>query len=156
MNKAFIKEDDIDTEVRWDEPLGDEPRRMTPDGYDAYRRELDELERVGEALDDVGQRRARFLRRLIPLMIVVPPHTGEPRAFFGAWVTVEDEDGMRRTYRLVGRDEVSASRNYVNVDAPVGRALLGKKAGDVGVIVRPDGEYENLDVIEVSWAPPGA
>ncbi|MBM4355730.1 MAG: GreA/GreB family elongation factor [Deltaproteobacteria bacterium] len=154
MNKAFIKEDDIDSEVRWEEPLGEEPRLVTPEGFERYRSELEMLERGAGSLDAQGERRLLFLRRLLPLMSVVPPRPGEQRAYFGAWVTVEDEDGQTRVYRLVGRDEVSSSASHVNVDAPVGRALLGKKAADVGVIARPDGEYENLEILEVSWTPP--
>jgi len=155
MNKAFIREDDIDTDVRWDEPLGDEPRLVTPEGHERFRAELEGLEEAADALDDVGERRLRFLRRLLPLMSVVPPQFGEIRACFGAWVTVEDEDEQTRVYRLVGRDEAGASNSHVNVGAPIGRALLGKKAGDVGVVVRPSGEYENLEILEVSWTDPG-
>jgi len=156
MNKAFIKEDDIDNEVRWEEPLGNEPRLVTPEGYEQYRLELEQLELAppSESAADKLNSRIRFLRRLLALMSVVSPSPGEPRAYFGAWVTVEDEDEQTRIYRLVGRDEVDASTNFVNVDAPIGRALLGKKAGDVGVIVRPDGEYENLEIVAVSWEAP--
>jgi transcription elongation factor GreB len=88
------------------------------------------------------------------LTVVDPkPHPAR-RAFFGAWVTVEDEAGEERTYRLVGPDEFDAARGLISVDAPLGRALLGKAAGDAVTVQRPAGAAE-LTVVAVSWTAPG-
>ncbi len=97
-------------------------------------------------------RRLRFLsERMDDLTVVDPAPRRDGRAFFGAWVTVEHEDGEERSYRLVGPDESDAARGLVSVDAPLGRALLGKRAGDTTVVHRPAGTVE-LVVVEISWA----
>jgi transcription elongation factor GreB len=100
-------------------------------------------------------RRLRFLSvKMDSLTVVDPkPHPGG-RAYFGAWVTVEDAGGEERTVRLVGPDEFDVPRGLVSVDAPLGRALLGKREGDVARVQRPDGEVE-VTVVVVAWAPPG-
>lgn len=99
-------------------------------------------------------RRLRFLsERMDALTVVDPKPHPAGRAFFGAWVTVEHEDGEERTYRLVGPDEFDVGRGLISVDAPLGRALLGKREGDVTVVQRPVGRVE-LTVVGVSWQGP--
>jgi transcription elongation factor GreB len=99
-------------------------------------------------------RRLRFLSlRMDALTVVEPaPHPGG-RAFFGAWVTVEHEDGDERTYRLVGPDEFDVPQGLISVDAPLGRALLGKREGDTAVVQRPAGALEIM-VVGISWTEP--
>jgi transcription elongation factor GreB len=99
-------------------------------------------------------RRLRFLsERMDALTVIDPkPHPGR-RAFFGAWVTVEDEEGGERTYRLVGADELDVGRGLISVDAPLGRALLGKGEGDTVVVQRPAGAAE-FTVVRIRWAAP--
>jgi transcription elongation factor GreB len=100
-------------------------------------------------------RRLRFLSvRMDTLTVVDPAPHPAGRAYFGAWVTVEDDDGEERTYRLVGPDEFDVARGLLSVDAPLGRALLGKREGDVARVQRPAGVVE-LTVLEVRWSAPG-
>lgn len=97
-------------------------------------------------------RRLRFLsERMDALTVVQPRPHPEGRAFFGAWVTIEQEDGARRTYRLVGPDEFDVARGLISVEAPLGRALLGRREGDAVVVRRPAGSLE-LTVLAVSWS----
>ncbi len=99
-------------------------------------------------------RRLRFLsERMDALTVVEPAPRRDGRAFFGAWVTVEHEDGDERTYRLVGPDESDAARGLVSVDAPLGRALLGKREGDTAIVQRPVGTVE-ITVVEICWTAP--
>ncbi|GAO01902.1 transcription elongation factor GreB [Anaeromyxobacter sp. PSR-1] len=99
-------------------------------------------------------RRLRFLSEKMDSLSVVEPRAHpDGRAFFGAWVTVEHEDGQERRYRLVGPDEFDVSAGLISVDAPLGRALLGKREGDMVVVHRPAGMVE-LTVVEVSWSAP--
>src|SRR5690606_6254031 len=73
-------------------------------------------------------RRIRFLtRRLDSLTVVEPSSEQEGAVRFGAWVTVEDEDGERQTWRIVGPDEFDVKAGRISVDSPLARALLGKK-----------------------------
>src|SRR5512142_978779 len=98
--------------------------------------------------------RLRFLsQRLDALTVVEPAPRPDGRAFFGAWVKVEHEDGSERTYRLVGPDESDAARGLVSVDAPFGRALLGKREGDTAVVQRPVGSVE-ITIVAICWSPP--
>ena len=100
-------------------------------------------------------RRLRFLAgRMDSLTVVEPSPHPSGRAFFGAWVTVEHEDGAERTYRLVGPDELNVAAGHISVEAPLGRALLGKGEGDSVVVQRPAGTLE-LVVTCVRWSPPG-
>ena len=50
--------------------------------------------------------------------------------FFGATVDVEDEDGKKKTYQIVGPDEANPTEGRVSFQSPLGRALLKKKVGD--------------------------
>jgi len=98
-------------------------------------------------------RRLRFLsERLDALTVMDPRPDPTGRAFFGAFVTVEDGDGEERTYRLVGPDEFDVARGLISVEAPLGRALLGRRAGDAVSVERPAGSLE-IVVVRVAWAP---
>jgi transcription elongation factor GreB len=74
------------------------------------------------------------------------------RAFFGATVTVEDEDGEVATYQIVGGDELTGELGpgRISYEAPLGKALLGKREGDVVRVRRPAGPIE-LTVVKVEW-----
>jgi hypothetical protein len=52
-------------------------------------------------------------RRLESARVVEPRTDGEPVIFFGATVEVEDEDGARATYRIVGEDEIDLDKGLV-------------------------------------------
>jgi transcription elongation factor GreB len=72
--------------------------------------------------------------------------------FFGAWVTVEDENGERSTYRIVGSDEIDPNRGFISVDSPLARALLKKTVSEEFIVQLPKGAVEYV-VIDVRYAP---
>ena len=86
-------------------------------------------------------RRVRFLRkRLNGIRIVDQKPSDTGKVYFGAWFTLTDEHGASAEYRLVGPDEVGFGANYISMDAPLGRAVLGKPI-DADITVRtPEGE----------------
>jgi transcription elongation factor GreB len=87
-------------------------------------------------------RRIRFLtKRLEAARVITETHDGDA-VFFGAWVTVEDEEGERREYRIVGEDEVDPVAGRISWRSPLGRALLKKSAGDVVTVQRPAGAVD--------------
>lgn len=97
--------------------------------YQYRKKELRELDR-----------RIRYLQKRLPDLKVVsgtPPETD--KAFFGAWVQVEDGAGEVSRLRIVGADEYDALRNWISVDSPVARALLGRRAGDTVRVRTPTG-----------------
>jgi len=87
-------------------------------------------------------RRIRFLTKRIEELNVVDggPRKDEDRVYFGAWVTVEGEDGESQRYQLVGPDEFDAGAGRISVDSPVGRALMGKRLEDEVNVRRPKGD----------------
>jgi transcription elongation factor GreB len=96
-------------------------------------------------------RRMRYLtKRLESAMVVDPAKQEGDKIFFGATVELEDEEGALRTYRIVGEDEIDSGRGDISWRSPVGRALLGKRAGDVITVRRPAGETE-LEIVAVRY-----
>jgi transcription elongation factor GreB len=87
-------------------------------------------------------RRVRYLRqRLDGLKVVEGPPADRSRAWFGAWVTIEDADGRTRRHRIVGPDEFDREPGYLSMDAPLGRALLGRRVGDEFEVQLPGGTF---------------
>jgi transcription elongation factor GreB len=156
------------------------PRYITPQGFKRIAEELDRIWSVtrprvvaeveaAAALGDrsenaeyiYGKKKLRELdhrlrelsERMDSLTVVEPRPHPSGRAYFGAWVTVEQHDGEERRYRLVGPDEFDVGLGFISVEAPLGRALLGKKQGDVVLVQKPGGTAE-LTVVEIGWEPP--
>ncbi|CAH0239822.1 Transcription elongation factor GreB [Pseudomonas sp. Bi70] len=71
--------------------------------------------------------RVRFLSKRLEKLKVVDTRPSDPgKVYFGAWVTVEDEDGVEARYRIVGPDELDLKLNLISIDSPLARALVGK------------------------------
>ena len=180
MSKAFVKDDEaaIEDDPPSDRtPRREGASYITPEGFRAMREELDHLWKIerprvtSEVAEAAAQgdrsenaeyiygkkrlaeidRRVRYLGRRIDEATVVAP-TGDHggRAFFGAWVTVEDPEGARATYRIVGPDETEVSKGQISVESPLARALLGKGAGDEVTFARPKGQA-TFSIIEVAY-----
>ncbi len=91
--------------------------------------------------------RVRYLTKRIENATIVEDKPRDPsKVFFAAWVTVEDEDsGEEHVYRLVGSDEIDTALNWISIDSPIARALVGKSideevnvktpAGDRGLVI---------------------
>ena len=85
-------------------------------------------------------RRVRFLtKRLEVLQIVDYNPKQEGKVFFGAWVELEKEDGEIKQYRIVGCDEFAPAKNWISIDSPVARALIGKTLDDEVRVETPSG-----------------
>jgi transcription elongation factor GreB len=100
-------------------------------------------------------RRVHYLQKLLEEAVVVDPaERGQvAKAYFGAWVTVEDEEGEEATYQLVGKDEFDAAAGRISLDSPLGKALLGKRVGESVTVRRPRGDTE-VTVVAIAAAPP--
>ena len=86
-------------------------------------------------------------------MVDCPPEAGE-QVFFGAWVTLEGEDGSETRYRIVGADEFDPKRNWISVDSPMARALLKRRIDEEVSVDTPAGRVELL-IRSVSYRSPG-
>lgn len=86
-------------------------------------------------------RRVRYLdKRLEEITVVTSAPDDQSKVFFGAFVTLEDEDGKKHRYRLVGPDEIDPKKGYISIDSPMARALLGKQVEQEVSIDSPSGE----------------
>lgn len=97
-------------------------------------------------------RRIRFLTKRLDTAVLVAPNQGrrDGKAYFGATVEIEDEDGNRASYQIVGEDEIDLTRGRVSWRSPIGRSLLKKAEGDTVILRRPSGEVE-LTVLSVRY-----
>jgi len=151
---------------RYRAPRPPSAKYITPEGAARLKRELDELWRVkrpavtravaeaaaqGDRSENAEyiygkkqlaeiDRRVRYLRkRLESIRVVDQLPSDTSKVFFGAWFALA-ADGGTREYRLVGPDEIDEAADYVSVDSPLGRAVLGKGLGVEIVVRTPEGE----------------
>ena len=100
-------------------------------------------------------RRIRYLQKRLPDLKVVDSTPSNPeQVFFGATVTLEDEDGVEQVYRIVGPDEFDREPHYISVDSPLARGLLKRDLGDEVTIKVPDGEKYFL-ISAINYASQG-
>jgi transcription elongation factor GreB len=101
-------------------------------------------------------RRVRFLSKRLDDVVVVNEAPSDPqRVFFGAYVTVEDDDGEQVTYRIVGPDESDADRKFISMEAPVAKALMTKRLGDEVTVRRPKGDI-TYTIVKITYGDPEA
>jgi transcription elongation factor GreB len=107
-------------------------------------------------------RRVRFLRKRLEGMSIVDadasPRRDANRVYFGAWVHIEDEAGNLRWYRIVGPDEFDMSSDYISMDSPLGKSLLGRRLDDEVAVHLPAGAT-TLTVVAIAYGgsqPDGA
>jgi len=101
-------------------------------------------------LREIDRRMHYLTKRLESAVVVDPNEQKGDKIFFGARVEVEDEDGKRHAYRIVGEDEIDSKSGHISWKSPVGRALLGKREGDVVTVRRPAGEVE-MEIVSVTY-----
>jgi transcription elongation factor GreB len=157
-----------------------EKNYITPDGYKRLVDELTELATVerpkvvrevsdaaaeGDRSENAayiyGKRRLReidrrmgFLqRRLEHVQVVKAEEQQKDKVRFGAFVTIEDEEGVERVFQIVGVDEVDAKNGKISWKSPVGRSLLGKQVDD-DVRVRWDLGERELTIVDITYDAP--
>ena len=156
--------------------MTDKPNYITPEGYRRLREEYEALFAVerpklvetiswaaanGDRSENgdyiYGRKRLReidrrinFLSRRMASAKVTDPvaQPDRSRIWFGATVTLLDEDDNERTVTLVGEDEADASAGRVSWHSPIARAIRGAAIGDVRRVALPSGErdYEILAI----------
>jgi transcription elongation factor GreA len=73
---------------------------------------------------------------------------GDGRVRLGSSATVEDEDGGRATFSIVGSTEADPAAGRISNVSPVGRALIGRSAGELVSVKTPRGEVQ-YRIVEV-------
>jgi transcription elongation factor GreB len=127
--------------VAWAAALGD---RSENADYQYGKRRLREIDR-----------RVRFITKRLERVQVVDPaaQTRREQVFFGATVTYARSDDSEVTITIVGVDEADPDRGRISWVAPVARALLGKRVGDLVKLRTPAGA-EEIEVVAIAY--PGA
>ena len=97
-------------------------------------------------------RRLRFLSKRLAVAQVVDPaaQAGNDQIFFGAQVTIEDEQGDQQTYRIVGVDETHLVARSISWVSPMARALMKAREGDTVIVQSPSGPRE-ITVVRVAY-----
>lgn len=86
-------------------------------------------------------RRIHFLQKRLESAEVVDPTTIKGKVIrFGATIELTDEEGVVKSYVLVGPDELNADKGWISWLSPLGKALLQKSEGDEVRVVTPQGE----------------
>jgi len=179
MSKAFVKDDAAEPETP-EVPAPSLPSHgknyITPQGFarlQEEKRRLLEVERpevvktvawaasLGDRSENADyiygkrrlreiDRRVRFLiKRLEAAEIVRSSGRETDQVFFGAQVRVRGASG-ERTVRIVGIDEIDATKGDVSWISPMARALLKAREGD-SVLLRTPAGNEQLEILEVSY-----
>jgi transcription elongation factor GreB len=98
---------------------------------------------------EIDRELAHLIKRMKTLRVVDPAaQIDRSRVFFGAQVTIADEDDNEQTVTLVGDDEQDAAKGRIGWNAPLAKALRGASVGDVRVVRLPSGtrEWEVLSI----------
>src|SRR5687768_5250172 len=158
--------------------MADKPNYITPDGYRRLREEYEVLfgterpqlvETISWAAGNgdrsengdyiYGRKRLREIDRRIGWLskrmkdarVVDPAQQPERgKVFFGATVTLLDEDEKERILTLVGEDETDASAGRIAWTSPIGRAIRGASVGDLRRVTLPGGERE-LEIVRIEY-----
>ena len=150
---------------------------VTREGYEALKKELENLKRVerpenikaieearahGDLSEnaefDAAKERQGFIEgrinelgyKLATADIILTENLPKDRAVFGSKVLLENIDsGEEVEYRLVGTDESDIKEGRISVSSPLGKAILGKKPGDELTLIVPGGKriYEFVDIL---------
>jgi transcription elongation factor GreA len=150
---------------------------VTKEGYEAFKKELENLKRIerpqnikaieeARAHGDLSENaefaaakdRQGFIEgrinelqfKLANADVIIPDDRPKEKAEFGCKVLLENIDtGEEVEYRLVGPDESDINRGRISITSPLGRAILGKKPGDELTIEVPGGKraYELVELL---------
>jgi len=158
--------------------MSERPNYITPDGYRRLREEYEALfagerpklieviawaaangDRSENADYQYGKRRLReidrrinFLSKRMASAKVTDParQPDRSRAWFGATVTLADENDQERVLTLVGEDEADASAGRISFYSPIARALRGAAVGDLRRVLLPAGE-KDYEVVAIAY-----
>jgi transcription elongation factor GreB len=179
MSKAFTKETDDDDEPEQPENFSVNIKNyVTPYGFSLLQNELrfllsQDRPKVVETVrwaagngdrSENGDyiygkrrlreidRRVRYLTKRIESAEIVDPKLQQSltQVFFGATVTYAQNEGIKKTIKLVGIDEADLNENKISWISPVAKALIKSRVGDVIEFRTPVG-VETLEVLAIKY-----
>lgn len=115
--------------VSWAASLGD---RSENGDYTFNKRILREIDR-----------RTRYLmKRLEALKVIDYSPQQDGKVFFGATVEIENEEGEKISFKIVGPDEIYNTKDFISIDSPMARAMIKKEVDDEFYVQTPTGNKE--------------
>ena len=166
MSRAFVNEERFEQaggEELVDRPISEFPNYVTPTGalelqtleeslmaqlapLKASKDETFNKDKVAEIERDL-----RYVRARLDSAILVDPKTqSHETVLFGASIEVEDDEGNKHTFHIVGEDEADATINKVSWVSPLAKSLIGQKIGDTVTWQRPVGNI-NLEILDIHY-----
>ena len=154
MSRAFTREDDNENAIS---DLGERPvsphRNLVTaaglaqieDEIAALRQELAKAESASDRLRIATlSRDLRYWSARRENAELSEPNTDGDVVRFGMTVTIEDEAGKRKAWKIVGEDEADAAKGSVSHVSPMAQALFGKAAGEMAVVSGKEWEIVGL------------
>ena len=144
MSRAFTKDDDTGSAIAdiGERPVSQNRNLVTPEGLAAIDAEVGSLRaELAKAEAEADRERIALLsrdlrywnsRRETAEVSVPDPDSDVVR--FGMTVTIEDEDGKKKSWKIVGEDEADAAHGKISHSSPMAAALFGKKVGDIATV----------------------
>ena len=149
---------------------------MTQEGYNDLVKELNELKttrraeisekiRVARGFGDLSENseydeakneqaiveaRSLTLENQLKIVKIVAKSDNKGTVSIGSFVTIRDvEFGDEMTYRIISSVESSNDMSTITDESPVGKALLGHKAGDSVMVTVPSGAKIEYQIVNV-------
>ena len=123
--------------VAWAASLGD---RSENADYHYGKRKLAQIDK-----------RIRFISKRIDIAEIVDPKLIKDTVVrFGATVTILDEDGVEKTYKIVGIDEINLENGFISWISPLANALFKSSVGDFVTFKTPKGSRE-VEIINIEY-----
>jgi transcription elongation factor GreA len=148
---------------------------LTQEGKDKLEAELNELETKGrqelaerlkhaismgdlsenadykKAKEDQGflEGRIQEIKSILHNAEVIKNQSSYDEVSLGAKVTIQEEDFPPETYHLVGRKEANPREGKISHESPIGKALLGHRAGETVEAALPNGNTIKLKILEI-------
>lgn len=156
MSRAFTREDDNENAIAdlGERPISPHRNLVTATGLAQIDDEIAALRRdLAKAEAETDRLRIATLSRDLRYWSarresaeLSAPDPASKVVRFGMTVAIEDEDGNRKDWKIVGEDEADAATGSVSHVSPMARALFGKAVGDTAVVNGKEWEIVGLNV----------
>jgi transcription elongation factor GreB len=125
-------------------------RALSAAAAEGDRSENAEYQYRKKQLREIDRRLRYLVKRLEMVTTVDKPPADTSRVFFGATVTLEDDEGELHQYRIVGPDEIDVDKGDISIDAPLARAMLKKQVDEDVTFQSPKGQMHYV-VTEIRY-----
>lgn len=94
--------------------------------------------------------RIRYLEKMIKTATIISEESAEDEVGMNNTVTVEFvDDGTVETYKIVTTVRANSLENLITNESPLGKALMGKKVGDIVTVVVNDAISYEVKIIRI-------